>query len=307
MKIEQQDLRFRDSNNFQSIPQLQILVLGDGSTGKTSLLNILTQRKYPIKIKSDQSKIPIKTQGCDIKIAMRNYSNKKVLLKMIDLSGDKSQRQYLDVYISRLKLDAIIFCFDVTNLKTLDHLGKWIKRLTVKDAIDQEMEEFLDTDRSDFSLGSTTAVSDGQDSLLNYHNYNGIPMKRILQTPFIFIGCKIDLIPSDNHIPLRQQVQKRIQQFYKRSNTVILLSTINPSVYSDQFNLLENYITRIYQWDMIEDFFIQDQIQSKRIPIDESFWKETIQIKLQNKLQYLYVFVKHFCQKLLFKKMKRDD
>lgn len=54
---------------------------------------------------------------------------------MIDLSGDKSQRQYLDVYISRLKLDAIIFCFDVTNLKTLDNLGKWIKRLTVKDDI----------------------------------------------------------------------------------------------------------------------------------------------------------------------------
>ncbi|CAD8207542.1 unnamed protein product [Paramecium octaurelia] len=307
MKIEYQDLRFRDSNNYQSIPQLQILVLGDGSTGKTSLLNILTYRKYPIKIKSDQSKIPIKTQGCDIKIAMRNYSNKKVLLKMIDLSGDKSQRQYLDVYISRLKLDAIIFCFDVTNLKTLDHLGKWIKRLTVKDAIEEEMEEFLDTDRSDFSLRSTTAVSDGQDSLLNYRNYTGIPMKRILKTPFIFIGCKIDLIPSDHHTLLRQQVQKRIQQFYKRSNAVILLSTIIPSLYSDQFNLLESYITRIYQWDQIEDFFIQDQIQSKIIPIDESFWKETIQIQLQNKLQFLYVFVKHFCQKLLFKKMKRDD
>ncbi|CAD8111070.1 unnamed protein product [Paramecium primaurelia] len=305
MKIECQDLRFRDSNNFQSIPQLQILVLGDGSTGKTSLLNILTYRKYPIKIKSNQPKIPIKTQGCDIKIAMRNLSNQNVLLKMIDLSGDKSQRQYLDVYISRLKLDAIIFCFDVTNLKTLDNLGKWIKRLTVKDDIQEEMEEFLDTDRSDFSLQSSIAIHDGQDFLLNYHNYKGIPLERILQTPFIFIGCKIDLIPCDIQNRLRQQVQKRIKQFYKRSNTVILLSTLKPSIYCDQFNLLENQITRIFQRDNIEDFFIQDKIQSKIIPIDDSFWKETFQIKLQNKLQFLYVFVKHFCQKLLFKKMKR--
>ncbi|CAD8118148.1 unnamed protein product [Paramecium sonneborni] len=305
MKLQSQDFRFLDSNKFQSIPQLQILVIGDGSTGKTSLLNILTYRKYPVQLKSFQSKIPIKTQGCDIKIALRNLSNSKVLLKMIDLSGDKSQRQYLDIYISRLKLDAIIFCFDLTNLKTLTNFSKWIRQLTLKDTIFHEIDEYLDTDRSDFSTQNTTLIHDDQTYLINNHDYKRISIEKILQTPFIFIGCKLDLIPSENHRKLASQVYNKIQQFYKQPNQVILLSSIYPSLYSDQFNLLESFITRVYQRDHIEDFFIRNFIQSKSTSTDESFWINTFQTQLRNNKQLLCIYIKHFCKKLLLLKMKR--
>ncbi|CAD8198235.1 unnamed protein product [Paramecium octaurelia] len=307
MNIESQDFRYRDIKNYQSLSKLQILVVGDGQTGKSSLVNILTYRKYPDKMAGKTSKQPFKTQGCDIRMALRNDLTQKqqFLLQIVDLSGDKAQRQYLDVYISRLKLNGIIFCFDVTNLKTLDNIRKWIQRLTIKSVIHEDNEEALETDNSQFSRQSSLAIQDEQDCLLNYNSYTGIPMDEILQIPFIFVGCKMDQIPMDKQVRLRQQISERIQQVYKRSNTVILLSSTKPLTYSDQFKQLEECILRIKQKDKLEEFFIREKIQSKMMKLDESFWKSTIQTPLEQKYQLFCVYMKHFWQRLMCKKRKQ--
>ncbi|CAD8175533.1 unnamed protein product [Paramecium pentaurelia] len=307
MNIESQDLRFRDHKNNQSLQKLQILVFGDGQTGKSSLVNILTYRKYPDKMTRKKQKQPFKTQGCDIRMALRNDLTQKqqYLLQILDISGDKAQRQYLDVYISRLKLDGIIFCFDVTNLKTLDNLRKWIQRLSVKSVIHEVNEEVLETNNSEFAKQSCIAIQDEQDSLLNYNSYNGIPMDEILQTPFIFIGCKMDQIPMDKQVRLRQQICERIQQIYKRSSTVILLSTTKPETYSDQYKQLEECIMRIKQRDKLEEFQIREKIQQKMMKLDESFCKSTKKILFEQKYQLFCVYMKHFCQRLMCKKRKQ--
>jgi hypothetical protein len=49
------------------------------------------------------------------------------------LCGDKNSQKYLDLYLSiKQDIDAIIFCFDVTNLRTLENLSKWVKVLGPK-------------------------------------------------------------------------------------------------------------------------------------------------------------------------------
>ena len=85
-----------------------------------------------------------KTIGCDVFVGVRNLEkkyqiqqpgssylrqdNEKICFKFIEITGDKTQRDYLDIYLAKVhaSLNAIIFCFDVTNLRTLSHFKKWI-------------------------------------------------------------------------------------------------------------------------------------------------------------------------------------
>ncbi|CAD8108084.1 unnamed protein product [Paramecium sonneborni] len=306
--IESQDFRSLDQKTNQIPEELKFLIIGDGQTGKSSLVNILTYRKYPDKMVSKKSRQAIKTQGCDIRMALRNLiaPNKQFILKIIDLSGDKAQRQYLDIYISKFKFNGIIFCFDVTNLKTLYNLRKWIQRLTTKSIIHEDNEEALETENNEYSRQSSLVIQDDyQDCLLGYINYKGIQMEEILKMPFIFVGCKMDQIPMDRQVRLRQQISERIQQIYKKSNTVILLSTTKPETYSDEYKQLEECFLKIVKKQNIEEFLIKEKFQSKMINLDESFWKSTFQTPFEQKYQLFCVYMKHFWQRLMCKKRKQ--
>ncbi|CAD8096785.1 unnamed protein product [Paramecium primaurelia] len=122
-------------------------------------------------------------------MALRNDLTQKqqYLLQILDISGDKAQRQYLNVYIYQDQNWMVQYFVSIQN------------------------EEVLETNNSEFAKQICIAIQDEQDSLLNYNSYNGIPMDEILQIPFIFIGCMMDQILMDKQVRLRQQICERIE------------------------------------------------------------------------------------------------
>lgn len=112
---------------------LNLLLIGDSSCGKSHFASLITRRGYLKYIETaDDTYVSFyqkieRTKGCDFRTAVREQFK----LSIYELSGDKNQRKYLDIYMSQKHelIDGIIYCFDVNNLKTLENLRKWIRFL----------------------------------------------------------------------------------------------------------------------------------------------------------------------------------
>ena len=99
-----------------SVINLQILLLGDSSVGKTSLL-----MRY---INNEFKESMISTIGMDIHKKEIKISNKEVLLHLVDITGQERFKSVARTYYK--DVDGIIFIFDVTNKDSFIHIKDWL-------------------------------------------------------------------------------------------------------------------------------------------------------------------------------------
>ena len=97
----------------------KVVVIGDGSVGKTTLILKYTEKRFR------ESYIP--TIGVQWTVKNVEYNEYTVSLILWDIAGqDKFKLMRSNFYEGS---DAVIIVFDVTNLISFDHVENWLKEL----------------------------------------------------------------------------------------------------------------------------------------------------------------------------------
>jgi len=112
----------------------KFLVLGDSQCGKTSLIDCFCRDGTSIQ------KVP-QTVGCDIHVKelqdQQKTSDSDDFIEFWDISGEIVFGEMGRVYLKALEKDisslkGIIFCFDITNIKSLLHIRKYLEELVLE-------------------------------------------------------------------------------------------------------------------------------------------------------------------------------
>ena len=110
--------------SYNSKKILKILIAGDSSVGKTSLMNIFTDNQFP---ENYQSSI-----GIDFKIKEITHDSNNYKLQIIDTAGQKRFHNITKNYFH--EADGIFLVFDMADEYSFQSLDYWIK--LIKDAIE---------------------------------------------------------------------------------------------------------------------------------------------------------------------------
>ena len=105
------------SSNEDNI-DLNIILLGDSSVGKTSLL-----KKY---IDDQFEEAYMSTIGVDFKEKKISLNELNVSLKIWDSAGQERFKSIAKTFIKNA--DGIMFVYDITHSETLDNLKSWIRQ-----------------------------------------------------------------------------------------------------------------------------------------------------------------------------------
>ena len=95
--------------------QYKILVLGESSVGKTSLLVRYTEDKF---------ENTVQTIGVDVKNKYVIYENKKIQLELWDTAGQERFKGIAQNYFRAA--NGVILVFDITNKESFNKLKFWI-------------------------------------------------------------------------------------------------------------------------------------------------------------------------------------
>ena len=95
---------------------LKILLCGDSSVGKTSLLLKYTDNFFP--------DLHISTIGVEYKIKELNIKGRKVILRIWDTSGQERYRSITQNFYRNA--NGILFVFDLTKKDTFDNIKNWL-------------------------------------------------------------------------------------------------------------------------------------------------------------------------------------
>ena len=95
---------------------VKILIVGDSSVGKTSLLLQYTDNVYPIE--------HIATVGIEYKIKIIQYRNFKIKLQIWDTAGQERFHSITNNFFHNA--DGVLFVYDITNLKSFRGAKNWI-------------------------------------------------------------------------------------------------------------------------------------------------------------------------------------
>ena len=101
---------------------LKILLLGNGTVGKTSLINRYLKNVY--------NPVYLTTIGIDQSIKFLSVNNKHIKLSIWDTAGQEQFRTIAKSFYN--KTDAVILCFDLTEKESLDSISYWIDQLCNK-------------------------------------------------------------------------------------------------------------------------------------------------------------------------------
>lgn len=99
----------------------KILVVGNSSSGKTSILNRFIDDNF------NQSHIS--TIAVDLKIKNLEFNNKNIKLQIWDLAGQERFKIITSSYYK--EINAIIIVFDVTNKNSYDSIKNWIDSINM--------------------------------------------------------------------------------------------------------------------------------------------------------------------------------
>ena len=126
---------------------LKILILGDSSVGKTSLLLKYTDGYFPT--------IYVATIGVEYKIKKIVINNIAINLQIWDTAGQERFRSITQSFIKGA--DGILYVYDITQKKTFDDLKTWIsqseesaegfKKIIVGNKIDLEDERVISKEK----------------------------------------------------------------------------------------------------------------------------------------------------------------
>jgi Ras-related protein Rab-28 len=101
--------------------QLKVVLLGDGTTGKTSLAARISQNNFSSKYEQ--------TLGVDF--FMRRLElpgNVQVTLQVWDIGGQTVGGHMLENYI--YGANAVLLVYDITNYTSFENLDEWLKEMT---------------------------------------------------------------------------------------------------------------------------------------------------------------------------------
>ena len=94
----------------------KILVIGDGTSGKSSILHRYVDNTFYHNY--------ISTIGVDFKIKMLNICDKLIKLQIWDTAGQERFKSITTAYYRGV--NGIILTYDVSNRETFDNIDKWI-------------------------------------------------------------------------------------------------------------------------------------------------------------------------------------
>ena len=106
-----------DENDNNEI-NLKILILGDSSVGKTSLLLQYADGYFPT--------IYVATIGIEYKIKKININGADINLQIWDTAGEERFRSITQNYMKGA--DGILYVFDITQKSSFDNLKTWIRQ-----------------------------------------------------------------------------------------------------------------------------------------------------------------------------------
>lgn len=104
---------------------IKILVIGDTTTGKSSLLNNYIEGSFSDDFRS--------TIGVDFKVKTFEYDNKFIKLQIWDTAGQERFRSITSSYYRDVQ--GIILFFDVTNEETFKNIDKWLEYINLYGSI----------------------------------------------------------------------------------------------------------------------------------------------------------------------------
>ena len=106
-----------DKNDNNEI-NLKILILGDSSVGKTSLLLQYADGYFPT--------IYVATIGIEYKVKKININGADINLQIWDTAGEERFRSITQNYMKGA--DGILYVFDITQKSSFDNLKTWIRQ-----------------------------------------------------------------------------------------------------------------------------------------------------------------------------------
>ena len=106
-----------DENDNNEI-NLKILILGDSSVGKTSLLLQYADGYFPT--------IYVATIGIEYKVKKININGADINLQIWDTAGEERFRSITQNYMKGA--DGILYVFDITQKSSFDNLKTWIRQ-----------------------------------------------------------------------------------------------------------------------------------------------------------------------------------
>ena len=112
------------SNNHRKKALLKIIILGDSTVGKTSLMNMLVNGNFSAQYKA--------TIGADFMTKEMTINDKTISLQLWDTAGQERFRS-LGVAFFR-GADACVLVYDMTKPKTFESLSNWRDEFLVQAA-----------------------------------------------------------------------------------------------------------------------------------------------------------------------------
>ena len=129
----------------------KILILGDCSSGKTSLIYRLTYNNF--------LEYYVSTIGIDFNIKSLVVNDKKVKLQLWDSCGQERFNALTRSYYRNT--DAFIICYDISSHKSFEDAKIWIKELE-KHVIDRPVIKILVGTKSDLEESRNIKYDDGK-------------------------------------------------------------------------------------------------------------------------------------------------
>eukprot|EP00484_Ammonia_sp_Unknown_P006331 CAMPEP_0197056042 /NCGR_PEP_ID=MMETSP1384-20130603/77848_1 /TAXON_ID=29189 /ORGANISM="Ammonia sp." /LENGTH=214 /DNA_ID=CAMNT_0042489869 /DNA_START=7 /DNA_END=651 /DNA_ORIENTATION=- len=149
---------------------LKVIVLGDSSVGKTSLMNRYVNSKFSLKYKA--------TIGADFLQKDLELDDKHITLQIWDTCG---QERFANLGVAFYRgANAAIIVYDVSNRKSFDALDAWIENF-IENASPQKVNQFpfiifgnkCDLDESQWAVSKQEARNWCKS--YNHNNGNGLP------------------------------------------------------------------------------------------------------------------------------------
>jgi small GTP-binding protein len=119
----------------------QILIIGDSTVGKTSLLYRYTEDKYSSQY--------LATVGIDFFTKDENFSGKMVRIKVWDTAGQERYKSLTQAFFRNAH--GIILVFDVTNLESFSNLKYWIQSINMHLGEKHDMKMIIIGNKIDLS------------------------------------------------------------------------------------------------------------------------------------------------------------
>jgi len=184
---------------------LSILLLGDSSVGKTSLMIRFTDQKFE---ENSSATVGIEFKNKEIQI-----NDKTINLHILDTAGQEKFRAVVTNFIR--KGDGMIFTFDLSNEESFENIKTW---LITADGVKEDYQRILVGNKSDLpdkKINKEKAEKLGQRYNMKYFETSAKDGKNV---DVIFKEIAELILSSPKGKKIEEEVKKRNENIRIKSN-----------------------------------------------------------------------------------------